>query len=374
MREPTRRRTQTTLPAVSGHRAQLRKLFFSIRMLSAASLSAALCAAPVALAADTVAEAPKPAVKSELASHTLLLDVAAAGDRLVAVGSRGHIVYSDDQGASWTQAEVPARQLLTSVFFVDANNGWAVGHDSVILHTSDAGTNWEMQYRDPELDMPEDPNGPGLLERPLMDVWFRDANTGFAFGAYGIYLRTDDGGESWEDLSFDIDNPDGFHYNAVTAVEGAGLLLAGEMGTLYRSPDYGDTWETLQNSPYDGTWFGAAGTGEANQVLVWGLRGNMFRSTDFGDSWEQVELHTPNNGPLEATLLGGTLSAGDSLAVVGAGGVVLTSNNHGESFDVAVRPDRVALATAKYLPDGQMLLVGQHGVVKASPKGLPNIQ
>ncbi len=358
MREPTRRRTQTTLPAVTGYRAQFRKLFCSSRLASAVSLSAALLAAPAVLA-DTVAEAPKPAIKSELASHTLLLDVAAAGERLVAVGSRGHIVYSDDQGSSWTQADVPARQLLTAVYFADANNGWAVGHDSVILHSSDAGASWELQYRDPELDMPEDPNGPGLLERPLMDVWFRDASTGFAFGAYGIYLRTDDGGETWEDLSFDIDNPDGFHYNAVTPVKGAGLFLAGEMGTLYRSADFGDTWETLQNSPYDGTWFGAAGTGEANQVLVWGLRGNMFRSTDFGDTWEQVELHTPNNGPLEATLLGG---------------VVLTSSDNGENFDVAVRPDRVALATAKYLPDGQMLLVGQHGVVKASPKGLPNIQ
>ena len=74
-----------------------------------------------------------------------------------------------------------------------------------------------------------------LLERPLMDVWFRDANTGFAFGAYGIYLRTDDGGESWEDLSFDIDNPDGFHYNAVTPVKGAGLLLAGRAAGLCHS-------------------------------------------------------------------------------------------------------------------------------------------
>jgi photosystem II stability/assembly factor-like uncharacterized protein len=142
------------------------------------------------------------------------------------------------------------------------------------------------------------------------------------------------------------------------------------MGTLYRSPDYGDTWETLQSSPYDGTWFGAMGTGQSQQVLVWGLRGNMYRSNDFGLSWQQVELHSPNNGPLEATLLGGSLSEDGQLSVVGAGGVVLTSDDHGNSFNVAVRPDRIALSMAKRLPDGHLLLVGQHGAVKAMANGL----
>jgi len=377
MREPTRWRTQTTQLAFAiGQRAQFRKQSFAARVLKAAGLGAVLMTASItpALAADTVAEAPKPAIMSDLASHSLLLDVASAGDRLVAVGSRGHIVYSDDQGASWTQAASPVRQLLTAVYFADANNGWAVGHDGVILHSSDAGASWELQYRDPALDEAADPDGPGLLERPLMDVWFRDANTGFAFGAYGTYLRTDDAGKTWEDLSFDIDNPDGFQYNAVTAVQGTGLFLVGEMGTMYRSPDFGDSWETLQTSPYDGTWFGTAGTGLEGQVVVWGLRGNMYRSADFGESWEQVELHTPNNGPLEATLLGGNLSADGSLSVVGAGGVVVTSTDHGKTFNVAVRPDRVALATAKRLPDGELVLVGQQGVVKAAANGLPENQ
>ncbi|MDL2199656.1 YCF48-related protein [Halopseudomonas aestusnigri] len=337
---------------------------FSLSALTQAVMLSGMMAlgAASAHAADVAEESVQPAIKSDLAAHTLLVDAAVAGDRLVAVGSRGHIVYSDDQGKTWTQANVPVRQLLTAVYFADDKNGWAVGHDSLILHTSDAGANWEMQYRDPELDQPIDPEGPSLLERPLMDVWFKNANTGFAIGAYGTFLRTDDGGKTWEDRSYDIDNPDGFHYNAITAVKGAGLMLAGEMGTLYRSPDFGDTWETLTDLPYDGSWFGASGTGSDNVVLVWGLRGNMFRSTDFGDTWEQVELLTPNNGPLEATLLGGGLSGDGKLVVVGAGGVVLSSTDGGNSFDVMTRPDRIALASAKALGDGELLLVGQHGV------------
>ncbi|MEH6565349.1 MAG: YCF48-related protein [Halopseudomonas sp.] len=310
------------------------------------------------------AEDIKPAIESQLAASELLLDATIAGERLVAVGARGHIVYSDDQGSTWQQAAVPVRQLLTAVYFVDDKNGWAVGHDSLILHTSDSGATWALQYRDPELDEPVDPEGPSLLERPLMDVWFRDAKTGFAVGAYGIFLRTDDGGETWEDLSDVVDNPDGFHYNALADIKGSGLFLAGEMGTMYRSADYGDTWETLTEMPYDGSWFGASGTTQNNEVLVWGLRGNMFRSTDFGDSWQQVELATG------ATLLGGSVSANGELAVVGAGGVVVVSHDGGQTFSVSTRPDRIALASAKVLPNGRILLVGQHGVSTAAANGL----
>ncbi|SDR96385.1 Uncharacterized protein SAMN05216271_0838 [Halopseudomonas sabulinigri] len=339
---------------------------FPIRsVLSTLALSAVV--AGFAVPGVSLAEAKediKPAVESKLAASDLLLDAAKAGDRLVAVGARGHIVYSDDQGGSWTQAAVPVRQLLTAVYFVDDKNGWAVGHDSLILNTTDGGQTWAMQYRDPELDEPMDPNGPSLLERPLMDVWFRDANTGFAVGAYGIFLRTDDGGKNWEDLSDVVDNPDGFHYNAIAEIKGAGLFLAGEMGTMYRSADYGDTWETLTDMPYDGSWFGVSGTKQSNVVLVWGLRGNMYRSTDFGDSWQEVDL------PTGATLLGGNLSASGELAVVGAGGVVVVSHDGGQTFDVVTRPDRIALASATVLDNGKILLVGQHGVSTAGANGL----
>jgi photosystem II stability/assembly factor-like uncharacterized protein len=32
------------------------------------------------------------------------------------------------------------------------------------------------------------------------------------------------------------------------------------------------------------------GTAQPNTLLAYGLRGNLFRSTDFGDSWQPIEL------------------------------------------------------------------------------------
>ncbi|MBA6420639.1 hypothetical protein EF096_07190 [Pseudomonas neustonica] len=375
MRERIEGRTQSTVQAVCPNSGMtLRKHLIGQRALRALGFTAALLLPTGAVLAQDpqpIAEAPQAAIMSDLASKTLLLDVVTAGDRLVAVGSRGHIVYSDDQGESWTQAEVPVRQVLTSVYFVDEQNGWAVGHDSLVLHSTDAGQTWALQYRDPALDKPRDPEGPGLLERPLMDVWFRDTQTGFAVGAYGIFLRTDDGGATWVDRSDNVDNEYGMHYNAIAPVHNAGLFMVGEMGSMYRSSDYGDTWETLDSSPYDGTWFGVSGTGQTGQLLVWGLRGNLYRSANFGYTWEPVKFD--GRAP-QATLLGGNLSADGRLAIVGAGGVVLTSDDHGHTFAANTRADRVALATAKRLADGHLLLVGQHGVVRASANGLKDAQ
>ena len=102
------------------------------------------------------------AVKAPLAVESLLLDGAVAGSRLIVVGERGHILISTDDGASWTQAEVPTRVLLTAVHMHDERIGWAVGHDAVILRTGDG-----------RRDL--DPDAPGAARKSfrLLDVWFR---------------------------------------------------------------------------------------------------------------------------------------------------------------------------------------------------------
>ncbi len=105
--------------------------------------SAAKSASQPAAAVDVLA---RPAQDSPLASRRLLQSVARAGDRLVAVGPRGHIVVSADGGQSWKQSAVPVSSDLTAVYFVNDKNGWAVGHDGVILASSDGGTSWVKQF------------------------------------------------------------------------------------------------------------------------------------------------------------------------------------------------------------------------------------
>ena len=121
-----------------------------------------------------------------------------AGKRLVAAGARGHIVYSDDRGATWQQAKVPVSADLTALHFADARQGWAVGHEGVVLHTRDGGATWQVQLDGRRANalvlehvrkLPADTD-PAVLEalkaeaeraaaegpsRPFLDVWFANA-------------------------------------------------------------------------------------------------------------------------------------------------------------------------------------------------------
>lgn len=327
---------------------------FALLATALSLLGCAVLSAP-ALAAAAPASDVVYSVESAKASKSLMLDVVHAGKRLVAVGDRGHILYSDDQGATWTQAKVPTRQLLTSVFFVDDKHGWAVGHDAQILASEDGGVSWSKQFEDLK------------RESPLLDVWFQDVDSGFAVGAYGALLATTDGGKHWEDVSDRLDNEDQYHLNAIAAVKDAGVFIVGEQGSMFRSADGGQTWEKLEG-PYEGSLFGVIGTAQANTLLAYGLRGNLYRSTDFGSTWEQVELQAAR-GALEFGLSGATLLDDGSIVIVGNGGSVIRSNDNGETFSVFNRPDRISVSAVTAAGNGNLVLAGQGGVRVTSPTG-----
>lgn len=222
--------------------------------------------------ADAEIVLPTMAEQAPMASRSLLTGIVQAGDRLVAVGSRGHILTSDD-GANWVQAQVPVDVLLTSLTFADARNGWAVGHDATILHTQDGGSTWSVQRFQPGASA-------------LLDVLFLDAQRGFAIGAYGQFLQTADGGANWTVLESPIVE-EGLHFNALTRLNDGTLFLVGEQGMMAASND-GIEWRRLQ-SPYESSLFAVAAKGAAGAV-VGGLRGNVYVSDDaVNGSWTHVD-------------------------------------------------------------------------------------
>ena len=293
------------------------------------------------------------AVEAPLAIDSLLLDGAAVGSRLVVVGERGHVLVSTDDGASWTQAEVPTRALLTAVHMHDERTGWAVGHDAVILRTGDGGETWTLVHQAPEEEL------------PLLDVWFRDERTGLAVGAYGYFLATDDGGETWTSR---VISEDDFHLNALIPVademsdsnhsRSRRLYIAAEAGVAYRSDDRGVTWRELP-SPYAGSWFGGLALDE-ERVLLTGLRGHLFLSEDGGDTWAEVTTG------IHATLTGAVRLPSGSIVITGLEGSVLTSEDDGHSVSARRLPSREGISAALPLADGAVLLIGEFGVRRST--------
>jgi photosystem II stability/assembly factor-like uncharacterized protein len=271
-----------------------------------------------------------------LATKSILLDIARVDDRFVAVGERGHVVYSDD-GENWLQADaVPTRSTLTTVFSIGGRL-WAAGHDAAIITSGDRGKTWTLQYFDPE------------RQQAVMDLLFTDDQNGVAIGSYGLYLVTRDGGRNWEDATVDPDNQ--YHLNAMVRLPDGRRMIAGEAGYSYRSYDDGASWEPL-DLPYIGSMWGAILLDD-ECVVFYGLRGHAMASCDFGTSWDEIETGTLASLSGAAEQDGVLLLVGNSGEVVVRQDGVVSRHIHSSGLD---------FAAALPLGEGRFLLVGEEGI------------
>ena len=332
------------------------------------------------------------------AERSLLLDIAAAGERLVAVGERGHILVSDNAGESWRQVEVPTTAMLTRVFFFDDSSGWAVGHDGNILYSRDGGLSWSLQRDgiaeqapinearagravdqvkalETELAVAADTNRQAVelaleearwsLEQardamdapiyapPLMDVWFASDQRGWASGAYGTLLHTANGGRNWTDWSHKVDNPEELHLNGVVGDGNGTLYLASEWGTVFVSASAGERWQQLATG-YDGSFFGVIANPDTGTVLPYGLLGTIYRSADRGQSWQAAD------SGVSASLFGADYADG-TLVFVGQGGTATVSHDDGASFQPMIQPQRDGLYGVVVRGEGRFMAAGEGG-------------
>jgi photosystem II stability/assembly factor-like uncharacterized protein len=324
----------------------------TLRTLAACTLTILVALASVPLRAEDaalpVAQRPviRPVIQSRAASGSMMLAVAHAGRRLVAVGERGIVLLSDDGGASFRQARsVPAQATLSSVTFINATTGWAAGQWGVILATRDGGESWVLQRSDTGAD------------RPLFSVLFTSEKDGWAVGLWSLLLATHDGGATWAEVKVPppagTDKADLNLYAVFPGPKGA-LLVAGEQGKVLRSTDGGQSWVTLDTG-YPGTlWTGA--TLADGTIVVGGLRGTILRSTNGGERWSFART----DGKSSVT---GLMQMPDGAVVASAlDGVTLTSTDNGASFTTKQRDDRLPL-TAVTDRRGDPLLLSKTGPV-----------
>jgi len=333
------------------------------RVFACAVWAAAPAARPVPPA---VLEQPAPS--SPKALGAVMLAVARAGNRLVAVGERGTILLSDDDGKTWKQAQVPVRASLTAVQFVDAKSGWAVGHLGVVLKTEDGGQTWIRQLDGMQAAAlalqaaRQTGDGKAIADagrlvadgpdKPFFDLCFENTRTGYIVGAYNLVFKTADGGATWQPWQAHVANPKGLHLYGIRAAGGA-LYIAGEQGLLLRSIDQGASFVPLE-SPYKGTWFGLLAAHDG-PLIAFGLRGNAFRSDDGGRSWHGIDTGT------QSAIAAGAELADGALVLVSQGGDLLVSRDRGHSF-APQQSEPLPLAAVAQARDNGLIVAGLRGV------------
>ena len=293
-------------------------------------------AAVSALAAD-VLDMPAQRIDERLPAP--VLSVARVADSLISVGPHGLIQRSTDAGKTWQQVASPVSSDLTQVRFADDRNGWIVGHDSLVMHSGDAGLSWQVQLDGRSLlkllnafyqaraeqgdaeaasmlgeftAAASSSATPGVLAAPFLDVLFDGHGNGFAVGAFGMILHSADNGGTWEPWVERSDNDRRMHLYGLAQRDGV-FYVSGEQGLLLKQDVAGQRFTRVE-LPYSGTLFGVSAVDDL--LLVHGLRGNLYVSRDDGQQWQKID--TGLNSSLVSIV-----AQGEQLIVVSQGGQLL---------------------------------------------------
>lgn len=326
----------------------------------------------------------RPAIKVKAPEKCVLIDVTLVDSRLVAVGERGIIIYSDDAGDTWHQAEVPVSVGLTAVRFAGPQKGWAVGHSGVVLHTMDGGETWERQFEGVEAARmalesarakaermgPDDFDAQQMVQnaellvadgpdKPFLNLYFKNELEGFIVGSYGLIFRTEDGGASWNCLMDSVENLDALNLYAIQAA-GDVMYIAGEQGLLLISKDDGNSFQQVA-TPYYGTFFDLYATSSGELVLI-GLQGNAYWSADQGQTFDK------SNVAIDVSFTKVTPGESGILLFANQGGMLLESRDQGKSIHIIDVPRLNPISSLVSISDSEqgydVMTVGYGGAVR----------
>ncbi len=318
-----------------------RGLYALAVLLACGALQPASAAAPLSTNAPR-APTDQPVWRQ---THGVLLSVTRAGDRLVAAGDRGTILLSDDQGANWRAVASGTDELLTSAVFISPTEGWLVGQDSTVLHSTDAGLHWTSQLSAPGTD------------QALFSVASLASNHLVATGSYALMLETTNGA-TWAPVKLPNLDED-YHLNCVMA-HGADLVITGEAGHAFLR--HGTTWTPIP-VPYDGSQFGCLTTHDGT-MFSFGLRGSLFAAAPGTVAWKRIETGE------QRSIFGGTILANGFVALVGSNGLMMLFDPQTEKLRTLPPVTGATLSAVAETQSGRWVVVGEDGVHAVDPAGM----
>ena len=321
------------------------------------------------------------AAKSELAHLSLINALEKVGGRIYGVGVHGIIIFSDDDGDTWTQADsVPTQNTLTDISCSTEQLCWATGHDATIMHSNDSGKTWEVQYIDMDFDA------------PLLSIHMYDDDNGIAIGAFALSLRTSNGGVSWDYLFVSDDEfqphinytyGDAQAWRESSKNEG---YAVGELGKYYVSDDQGLNWLEIDTGYFGSFWSGIKV--DNGQSLLLGMSGKLTLATlidrdenppedkevyvacyESGLYIDECKVYVFDNLFIgtKNSLTNAIVLDDGRIAMSGNGGAVSIVDLHrNRDIQTCVRADRLSNTSIIQLNNDEFLLAGESGVRKHS--------
>ena len=231
---------------------------------------------------------------------------------------QGDGVYrSDDAGATWRHLGLADTHAIGRIRVHPANPERvyvaALGHpfgpnpERGVFRSLDGGDTWErVLFRDERsgaVDLVLDPSDPDVLYATLWQVYRKPWRLWSGGEGSGIF-KSDDGGDTWTEITRNPGLPDGLLGKITVTVSGADpnrvwANIEAERGGLYRSDDGGASWEFV-NGHRDiwqrAFYFQRLEADPVDRNTLYILNFRLMRSTDGGRTLESVpETHVDHH-------------------------------------------------------------------------------
>jgi photosystem II stability/assembly factor-like uncharacterized protein len=223
-----------------------------------------------------------------------------------AVGS--HAIYTTADGVHWTK-QYSSTEDFVGVDFISTTIGWVVGGQS-LLGTTDGGRSWHQL---------------GEARQLVRSVHFVNANQGWGIsggnapfimhgilipGGGGTVVVSNDGGRSWTDLRSPRDP------QSVCFSDASHGWLATQAGTVYRSYDSGQTWnqalQMARTEPGLSGWARIECAAPSALWVQWALGGGFAGHSPY-------VVYATTNGQTWRTVMAEAGTIGNSMPGVPAG-------------------------------------------------------
>lgn len=278
-------------------------------------------------------------------------------------------------GDALDRAAIPVRSPERAVLLGAAQAGArtvAVGERGIVALSDDGGRSW-LQAVTP-------------TSVTLTTVRFADATHGWAVGHGGVVLVTADGGKAWtrrldgrraaqivleaaratgdakaiQDAErLQADGPDKPLLDLLV-IDARRLLAVGAYGIALGSEDGGNTWTSwmprLPNAK--GLHIYAARLRGANLLLA-GEQGLVMLSNDAGQTFRRIDT------PYKGSFFTAELPGDQVIVLAGLRGTVLRSVNGGVNWSSLATPMPVSITASTVTGDGRLLATNQAGFVMA---------
>jgi photosystem II stability/assembly factor-like uncharacterized protein len=264
-------------------------------------------------------------------------NLTAAHGRVLAGAEQIGIFESRDGGVTWSllstlegepgsdkwndPANQPPGHLGLSAILPDPKEPtrfWAIVQGMGIFETTDDGATWTPRNKGLRADWPLDDPEVGYCVHKLVRSPV-DGDRFYQQNHVGMH-RSDDGGESWTEISEGLPTEFGFAaathphdretFYVIPLDAGHGRTMPDGQAAVWRTRDAGSSWQKLVNGlPQRDAYLGVLREGMAidsadEPGLYFGTStGQVFASADAGDSWTEIASYLPAISSVEVAMV-----------------------------------------------------------------------